>query len=104
MLTRQRADIRCYTLLPTIVSFFLITRTNRNLLLPTVFLQFQLNVSTLPPIQFRNIRHPAVFKPHLIPQRREEMRVWELLRYALDSRITQVVVVIVTYNHRINDW
>jgi hypothetical protein len=61
------------------------------------------NIPTLPPIQFRHLRHPAFFKPRFIPQRREEMRRGEFRLQALDGRVAEVVVVVVTYDHGVDN-
>jgi hypothetical protein len=91
MLTRERANRRRDT------SRFApkVTLAHRHTPLLTPRTLIKLNGPALPPIQLRDQCNPALLEPLLIPQRREEVRIGELLLYALRGRVTQVVVVAV---------
>ena len=59
----------------------------------------QANMPALPPIQLCNLGHSALLEPHLVPQRREEVRFRELALQPLDGRVAEVVIVVVANHH-----
>jgi hypothetical protein len=95
VLTRQCANRR-YDAALIAVS---IGRAQRHI--PALILFLELDVPGLPPIQLRAQLDATLVEPLLVSQRCKVVRVRELLMYALDGRVAQVVVVIVAYDYEI---
>jgi hypothetical protein len=84
MLTRQSANSSRYTFGMFILS---ITRAHRHLspLLPATLLKP--DIPTFPPIQLSHFCDAALFKPRLVAQRREKVRLGKLFLYAQNCRV-----------------
>lgn len=60
-------------------------------------------MSAFPPIQLRDIGDAALQKPVFVAEGREEMRIGELLVQPLDSRVAEMVVVVVADDDCVDD-